>query len=88
MKYQISNTASNPRWVDNYVLHYCVTPVHNQLKATGQLDLFYNNTSIERNKMWVNAAKSVGIADVYLDDDHVWIDIPNTADTMIWMLKA
>ena len=88
MKYQISNTASNPQWVDNYVLHHVVTPVHNELKSSGQIDLFYNNTSIERNKMWVNSAKSVGIADVYLDDDHVWIDIPDTADTMMWMLTA
>jgi hypothetical protein len=88
MKYQISNTASNPLWVDNYVLHHIVTPVHNELKATGQTNLFYSNTAIERNKMWVNVAKSVGIANVYLEDGHVWIDIPDTADTMVWMLKA
>jgi len=88
MKYQISNNTSNPLWVDNYVLHYVVTPVHNKLKATGQLDLFYNNTGTERNKMWVNTAKTVGVSDVYLDDGHVWIDIPDTADTMVWMLKA
>ncbi len=88
MKYQISNTASNPRWVDNYVLHHVVTPVHNELKATGKINLFYSNTAIERNKMCVNTAKSVGIADVFLEDNQVWIDIPETADTMMWMLTA
>jgi hypothetical protein len=88
MKYQISNTASNPSWVDNYVLHHVVTPIHNQLKATDQLGQFYNNVAAERNKMWVNTAKSVGISNISLEDDNVWIDIPETADTMVWMLTA
>ena len=69
MKYQFSNTASNPRWVGMYVLHHYVTPIHNHLKATGQLDLFYNNTSIERNKSLVQAATEVGIENVYLEDN-------------------
>jgi hypothetical protein len=30
----------------------------------------------------------VGIADVFLEDNQVWIDIPETADTMMWMLTA
>lgn len=88
MKYQISSILSNPQWVDNYVLDHIVTPVHNQLKAAGELDRFYNEVVVERNKMWVKSAKSLGILNVYLDDDQVWVDIPDTVDTTVWMLKA
>jgi hypothetical protein len=88
MKYQISNTASNPKWVDNYVLDRFVTPVHNQLKATGELDSFYNKVATERNKMWVQMAKSAGITDISLENNQVWVNIPDNSDTLIWMLKA
>jgi hypothetical protein len=88
MKYQISNTASTPRWVDNYVLNHHMTLVHNQLKAAGELDSFYNKSPAERNKMWVQMAESAGIRDISLEDDQVWIDIPDNGDTLIWMLKA
>jgi hypothetical protein len=88
MKYQISNTVSNPQWVDNYVLHHHVTPVHNQLKAAGELDSFYNQVPAERNKMWVQMARAAGICDISLEDDQVWVDIPDNEDTLVWMLKA
>ena len=87
MKYQISANSSNPKWVDMYVLHHHVTPIHNQLKATNQLDEFHK-LGPEKNKIWVQAATEAGIENVYLQDNQVWIDIPNTADTMVWMLKA
>jgi hypothetical protein len=87
MKYQISNYTSNPRWVDNYVLHHYVTLVHDKLKATGQLEKFHE-CGPEKKKLWVDAAKSVGLSNVSLEDDNVWIDIPDTADTMFWMLKT
>jgi hypothetical protein len=88
MKYQISNTTSNPLWVDNYVVHHFVTPVHNQLKAAGKLDFFYNQVQVERNKMWVQMAEAAGIRDISLEDDQVWVDIPDNKDTLIWMLNA
>jgi hypothetical protein len=87
MKYQI-NSSSNPRWVDNYVMHHFVTPIHNQLKATGEIDRFHNEVAVERNKMWAQAAKAVGISDMYLEDNQVWADIPDNGDTLVWMLKA
>jgi hypothetical protein len=87
MKYQISANSSNPRWVDNYVLHHHVTPIHNQLKVTGQLDQFHK-MGPEKNKIWIQAATEAGIENVYLEDNQVWIDIPDTAETMVWMLKS
>jgi hypothetical protein len=88
MKYQISNTASNPRWVDNYVLHHYTTPVHNHLKSNDVLDVFYSSVASERNKMWIKAAEAVGAENIYLEDNQVWVDIPETAETTMWMLTA
>lgn len=89
MKYQI-NSLSNPQWVDNYVLHHFVTPVHTQLKVTGDLDRLYNHIDMvsERNRIFVQAAESVGISDIYLEDGRIWVDIPDNGDTLVWMLKA
>jgi hypothetical protein len=87
MKYQISHTASNPKWVDNYVAHHWITPIHNQLKATDRVDEFHVAGEL-KYKMFVEIAESIGISDIYLENNRVWVNIPETADTMLWMLKA
>jgi hypothetical protein len=88
MKYQISSNSSNPQWVDNYILHHFVTPIHNQLKATDQLDRFHNEVAVERKKILAQAAETLGIRDISLEDDQIWVDIPDNGDTLMWMLKA
>lgn len=87
MKYQISSNSSNPRWVDNYVMHHYTTPVHNQLVSTGQLHEFLK-MGPEKNKILCQAATEAGIKNIYLEDNQVWVDIPETSDTMMWMLTA
>lgn len=87
MKYQISSTASNPKWVDSYVTHHWITPIHNQMKATGRVDEFHVGGP-QKYKVFVETAESIGISDIFLENNQVWVNIPDTADTLIWMLKS